>query len=280
MNESRGGQVEERSSCGRPLAPGAAFCRHCGTRRQEPAPSPPAPPEPPPPAATPTSSSAAATTPAPAPERWSGRTARTALFAVCACLLIGAGAAAALVLLGDDESTTTDVRPGAAATVPVGEAPLAESGEADSGGAPPGFPGDDWSQMAGEIQTVLLAFHEDLVAERFRDAWSLLSARKRSQTLREDGYAKWMRAQSSLVPYLAPAGLTVRIDGLEADGVARVFVAGMDWSAPGASCREWSGLTWARYEAGAWAYDPGYSTTPERERAWKGRYDRLLGAAC
>jgi hypothetical protein len=195
-------------------------------------------------------------------------------------LLVGAGVVAALLLLGKKESAPTTVAPGAAATVPAGETTPTASGEASSASSSSETPGADKAQTAREIQAVLLAFHEDLVAERFRDAWSLLSARKRSQTLREDGYAKWARAQASLVPHLSPWGLTARVEALEGGGVARVRVTGMDWSAPGASCTEWSGLTWVKFEAGTWTYDPGYSTTPEREREWKDRYDQLLGATC
>jgi hypothetical protein len=134
--------------------------------------------------------------------------------------------------------------------------------------------------MASAIQSVLLAYHEDILAGRLQDAWSLLSARKRQQALSESGYAAWAKSQSSLAPYLTPAGLTVRIDALESDGVARLLLSGMDWSAPGSPCSEWSGLTWAKYEGSEWTYDPGYSTTPERERAWQPRYDELLGVGC
>ena len=64
------------------------------------------------------------------------------------------------------------------------------------------------------------------------------------------------------------------------EGVAQVDITGMSWSKPGASCTEWSGITWVKYEDGAWKYDPGYSTTPQREREWKPRYAELLGGQC
>jgi hypothetical protein len=63
-------------------------------------------------------------------------------------------------------------------------------------------------------------------------------------------------------------------------GVAQVDVTGMTWDKPGASCTEWSGITWVKYEAGSWKYDPGYSTTPQREREWKSRFSQLLGGQC
>jgi hypothetical protein len=54
----------------------------------------------------------------------------------------------------------------------------------------------------------------------------------------------------------------------------------MSWSQPGARCAEWSGLTWVKYENGEWRYDPGYSTTRQRKRAWASRYGQLLGTSC
>jgi hypothetical protein len=54
----------------------------------------------------------------------------------------------------------------------------------------------------------------------------------------------------------------------------------MKWNKPGAPCSEWSGITWVKYEEGAWRYDPGYSTSPEREAEWKSRYAELLGGKC
>jgi hypothetical protein len=134
--------------------------------------------------------------------------------------------------------------------------------------------------MAGEIRSLLSGFHEDVVERRFQDAWSLLSARKRRQYLRDEGYAGWVDNQLTLTPYLDPTGLAVHIDDLEADGVARVRLTGMGWSEPGSPCGEWNGLTWVKYERGSWAYDPGYSATAERRRRWKPREPELLGVGC
>ncbi|HET8863288.1 MAG TPA: hypothetical protein VFM94_08570 [Solirubrobacterales bacterium] len=143
-----------------------------------------------------------------------------------------------------------------------------------------GFPVESRSQMTRGIHQVLLAYHREVVNGEFQRAWQLLSKRKQAQALREDGYAKWREAQATLTPYLEPEGMGVRIVSLEGDGVARVDVHGMGWYAPGASCSEWSGLTWVKYERDAWYYDPGYSTTPAREREWKPRFDQLLGTTC
>jgi hypothetical protein len=135
--------------------------------------------------------------------------------------------------------------------------------------------------MTREIQALLLQYHQDLVARDASSAWQLLSARKKHQELVKDGYATWVSAQESLAPYLDPSGIQARILAEDpASGVVTVDVTGMTWSAPGAHCKEWSGITWAKYEAGAWKYDPGFSTTAARKRAWKSRYGELLGTQC
>lgn len=137
------------------------------------------------------------------------------------------------------------------------------------------------SEMESDITRLLSTFHQAIVEERFEHAWDLLSDRKRAQVQREEGFASWRRAQASLTPHLDPDNLSATIEQLQTDDAgARVMVRGMEWSKPGSSCSEWSGLTWVKYENGQWRYDPGYSTTPERQRAWKDRYEQLLGAAC
>ena len=147
----------------------------------------------------------------------------------------------------------------------------------DAGVLPAGSP----DQFAGDIQTVLADFHQSIVGHDYRAAWNLLSSRKQAKELRVDGYAKWRSAQASLAPYLDPSGLRATVQDVDrATGVALVKVSGMGWSAPNARCSEWSGFTWVKYEDGAWRYDPGFSTTPQREREWKSRYGQLLGASC
>jgi hypothetical protein len=195
-------------------------------------------------------------------------------------LLLGAGTAAAIVFArgGGGGGTTTVAETSAGATAADGEATAAET-EAE-GLDSNGLPRIGRTMMGEEIQVLLLDYHEDVVAGEFRSAWALLSARKRRQDLAEYGYPKWKQAQASLSGYLAPAGLKARIDGPEGEGVVRVDVTGMGWSAPGSPCSEWSGLTWVRYEGGAWTYDPGYSTTPARRRSWQPRTAELLGANC
>jgi Double-GTPase 2 len=193
--------------------------------------------------------------------------------AVIAVLAAMAGGAAQLVDFSSEESA------------------IASRGAGGSSGttttAPPprpldsrGLPRQSRAATKRQIRQVLLGYHEAVLAGQFDRAWRLLTKRKQNQALREQGYAKWREAQATLAPYLDPSGMTVRIDALEGDGVARVDVTGMDWYDPDASCSEWAGLTWVRYERGAWRYDPGYSTTPARERRWKPRFSELLGTTC
>lgn len=195
-----------------------------------------------------------------------------------AILLLGVGAAAAIVLARGGGNATTTVAEATSRPTTTGaeEEPDEEVVGLDSNG----LPAVGRTEMEEEIQELLLTYHEDVVAGDYRSAWSLLSARKRQQNLAEYGYRKWMQAQATLSGYLVPGGLQARIDGVEGEGVARVDVDGMGWSDPESRCSEWSGLTWARYEQGAWTYDPGYSTTSARRRTWQPRSAELLGANC
>jgi hypothetical protein len=193
-------------------------------------------------------------------------------------VLAAGGVAVALALSGGgDSDSSPQGGPSAAAAEASFEESGAEVGQAEGEAE---FPTSDHAQMASEIQEALLAYHEDVVYRDFQAAWGLLSARKRDQAESEAGYAAWAKNQATLSPYLAPAGLTVRVDGFEPDGVARVNLSGMGWSDPGSLCSEWSGLTWARYERERWTYDPGYSTTPARRREWQPRSSELLGEGC
>ena len=128
---------------------------------------------------------------------------------------------------------------------------------------------------------MLLRFHKDIVNGSWSDAWSLLSARKRQQALRETGYQGWISDQHSLGEYLDPTGLRVSVQNTDpATGVAQVMVTGMTYTPPGGSPCAWDGITWVKYENGSWHYDPGYSTTPQREAEWKPRFSELLGGQC
>jgi hypothetical protein len=285
-------------SCRAPVVPGTAFCRSCGAALAAgagdakagagAAAAPPAPeptavrPAPPPLRPSPSQP------PPPTPPRAGAR--RTPLLIAAAVVLLGAGAAAAIVLTGGESgpATTTVAAESGDAPAEGGEAEAVETEEADpeeieteeTEAERQGVPPVSRTDMETAIESVLLTYHEDVVERDFRSAWALLSARKRQQNLDEYGYPEWMRAQASLSDDLSPFGLQAQIDALEGDGVARVLVTGMSWSAPGSPCSEWSGLTWVRYEGGEWTYDPGYSTTAARRDEWERRADELLGAGC
>jgi hypothetical protein len=143
------------------------------------------------------------------------------------------------------------------------------------------LPDESTVDMQPEIQHMLLEWHEDVVNGDYQSAWNLMSKRKQVQSTHKYGYAGWVKNQESLNPYLDPSGLQVSVMNASHDtGVATVELTGMKWSKPGASCTEWSGITWVKYEEGAWRYDPGYSTSPEREAEWKSRFAELLGGRC
>lgn len=286
--------------CGRPLGEGAAFCRTCGAKYREPTggeaspdtnealpqvePVPPAeraakPPRPGPAPRQPVVGPEAAKpgqSPPPAEPLppVAGRSRRLAPLAIGAAVLVAVGAVVGAILI--ERGGSSDEGGGESA-----EPAASRSAEAQSEAGASGLPPVDRTQMTREIRTLLLAFHEDVVDGEFQAAWALLSPRKRRQDLAEPGgYRAWRSAQASLSSYLSPGGLKVQIESLEGDGVARVMLTGMGWSQPGSPCSEWSGLTWVKYQGGEWTYDPGYSTTLSRRRAWQPRSGELLGIGC
>jgi hypothetical protein len=211
-----------------------------------------------------------------------------ALAAVGACLVLGGLVFAGVYLVARDDPGASEgissLPEASGSSLERGAAEAGESsGSLDGGGSSlteRGFPTDSESAIEAEAEGVLRDFHVAVVEGDFQYAWSLLTARKRRQEDLEKGYAGWRDAQATLTPYLLPEGIEVQIDGLEDEGVARVLIVGMGWTQPSSPCSEWSGLTWVRYEGGAWRYDPGYSTTAERRRRWQGQSDRLLGVGC
>jgi len=278
-------------------APAAYAAAHAPTP-PPPADPPPAwtPPRPadPPPAWTPPSAA-----PAPAAGRSGGG--RSGPWLVAGAVIVAlalAGAAFAVVLAGKSGSQATrtviSVQPASAgaggrdgagataATDPVTDTtPTAPAGAGSASGYPPA---DETARE--QIEQVLLEHHQDLVDGDFRGAWDLMSKRKQAQKLREEGFATWAADQQKLLtPYLVPSGLHVEFAAYDrSTGVARVMVTGMGWTKQPDKCGgRYEGLTWVKYEDGAWRYDPGYSTTPERERLWSTRpqpYDQLLGTRC
>lgn len=116
--------------CGRPLAPGAAFCRDCGAATKPVAAAAPAAtetaiPPPPPPAPTRTPE---------APKQRRRR--RVLLPAALVALLIGGGAAAAIVLLGNDDSSQEEVAITDPATIPAPDRAPTRTEEASAASAP------------------------------------------------------------------------------------------------------------------------------------------------
>lgn len=233
------------------------------------------------------------------PTRGEWRTPSLALaIAVLLIAVAGAGVAIALAVAGGKSRrvafttqlpgvpegvVTTAPADGGTETTPAETSPGSETsaGNETSTGGEGSLPSVSTAQMESEIQHMLLEWHEDVVQGNYRAAWGLLSHRKQEQANGEYGYSSWVKNQETLRPYLNPAGLKASIQSTEAgEGVARVDVTGMTWSKPGASCKEWSGVTWVKYEEGAWRYDPGYSTTPQREHEWKSRFSELLGGRC
>lgn len=235
-------------------------------------------------------------TPIPPPPPPLGRRSPSLAVAVIVLALAVGGAAVAIVLSNQGGNTVRVSNVTTAQTVTVAttaSTPTAGTteGTATTGGTTTGtgttpsgegtLPSVTSQQMQSEIQQMLLAWHEDVVHGDYRAAWALLSRRKQAQDEHEYGYSTWVKNQSTLRPYLNPTNLQVVVEDTEpASGVAQVNVTGMGWDKPGAPCTEWSGITWVKYEDGGWKYDPGYSTTPQREREWKHRFSELLGGQC
>lgn len=229
--------------------------------------------------------------PPPSPGGWWSPSLAAAILVLA--LAIG-GAAVAIVisrqsngnarLVADTNTTQTVTAPSSTVGTTVSTPSQGESEETEtaptttSRGALPGV--SSAQQTLSEIQQVLLEWHEDVVSGNYQAAWNLLSRRKQIQDGREYGYPTWVKNQATLRPYLNPSGLRVSVERTEPDGVDQVYVTGMAWDKPGSSCTEWSGITWVKHEHDVWRYDPGYSTTPSREREWKPRFSELLGGRC
>ena len=203
----------------------------------------------------------------------------------------GNGSAASTDTSATDSALVADATPEETATPDETEAPPEETATPDETEAPPedtatpepvsALPDEPRSQMRDEIAGMLRTWHQDIVDGDPQGAWDLMTQRKRDQSERKYGFEEWARGQATLAPYLDPSGLSVAIKDVDDQtGVVTVDVRGMGWSKPGAHCSSWSGITWVRYEDGDWHYDPGYSTTPQRERAWKSRFGQLLGGSC
>lgn len=232
-----------------------------------------APPPPPPPASQ----------PPPPGKGGRGRGLLIAAVLVFAAVLAAGGAFAVTQLRGDDDPAELSRDDWFSAGGADGD-PVEDEGfmEDEASGDEAALPDLSEDEMAVEISDLLLGHHAAIAEGDFQRAWETLSSRKRRQYQNEEkGYSTWRENQTTLTSYLDPYGVQAEILGVdEDDGVVTVRVTGMGWSAPGSGCTEWSGITWVKFEHGDWRYDPGYSTTPTRERSWKSRYDELLGGSC
>jgi hypothetical protein len=199
--------------------------------------------------------------------------------AAAIALRAGGGVPAAEGTAGDGATGVDEGADGASVDPLEPEADLAPPPEpVDTNGVLPDL---DDEAMETDIAIMLEEHHEALVAGDFETAWDLLTTRKQDQNERRYGYEGWRSGQEAFARYLEPTGVDVAILDTDPEtGVATVEVTGMGWTSPTSACSEWSGTTWVRYEGGEWRYDPGYSTTPQREREWKPRYGELLGAGC
>lgn len=265
-------------NCGAGVATGAKFCRSCGSALEATEVGP----VPPPARPRPASSRPAPAAPAGSPGAPAGRGWRVAGIVALCLVLAGAAGGAAFLLTRDDASSQAQETSLDDEAIVDGLDDMTAGGSTATGTLPTerGFPADTKAAMRPEIEEALRQFHVAVVEGDFQYAWRLLSARKRQQEESEKGFSGWRDAQATLTPYLDPDEIHAEIDGLEDDGVARVLVTGMGWSGPGSPCSEWSGLTWVKYEGGVWRYDPGYSTTAERQRRWEHRVGELLGVGC
>ncbi len=229
----------------------------------------------------------------PPPTPGGGGSKRGGLILIAAIVLLAfaiSGVAVALVLTKADPAPTGAAAGGGEQIDPTPEATVEATPDATVEPDPTiepeptpesALPADSRGQMRRDIQDMLRTWHENIVAGDPQAAWDMLTSRKQTQNERKYGFREWARGQATLAPHLDPSGTHVSIVDLnDKTGVATVKVTGMSWSKPGARCSEWSGITWVRYEDGAWKYDPGYSTTPQRESAWKNRFGQLLGGSC
>jgi hypothetical protein len=162
-----------------------------------------------------------------------------------------------------------------AATKLLGGGDDASAGSGEVADTP--LPAISDTQLRRQIRDVMFEYHQKLKAGDDDGAFAMLSARKQ-KSLSGSG---WKDRQAEVGRYIQPSGLRVTIKHKEpAAGVVQVRLTGMRYPRPNARCRTFSGLTWVKYENGAFHYDPGYVTTPQRERAWKNREAELLGGAC
>jgi hypothetical protein len=157
------------------------------------------------------------------------------------------------------------------------------AGRALSGkGATPDTPLPSISRdaMTRQIRTMFRDYHQSLAHGRLDHAFSLMSERKRQDVLDDDLLDEWKQDGASFGKQIEPSRLQVKIVATDAKaGIAAVRISGMPYHDPASLCKTWSGVTWVKYEHGAFHYDPGYSTTTAREAEWKPRALETFGFA-
>jgi hypothetical protein len=136
------------------------------------------------------------------------------------------------------------------------------------------------AEMTRRIRTMFRDYHQSLADGRLDHAFSLISERKQQSVRDGDGLDAWKRFGASFGRQIDPSHLQVSIVETDREaGVAGVRISGMPYRDPASPCTTWSGVTWVKYEHGAFHYDPGYSTTRERRITWEPRQLETLGFA-
>ncbi|MEV4422679.1 RING finger protein [Patulibacter sp. NPDC049589] len=219
--------------------------------------------------------------------------------------LVIAGTGAAFLLLGGDDpapaaataasataartdgattvpATTTRADAGATPTATTASAPATTTGPTGTASTPAADPIDDGAlpnvsraEMSAEVTTLLRDFHEAIVDGDYRTAWGLLSDRRRAYEEADAGYDGWTRNQQTVANGIGnPRSIRARVVSVDrADSSVQVDVSGPSYS--GGGCSSFRGRTWARYEHGAWHYDPGYAIAGRRT-VWEPRKSELL----
>jgi hypothetical protein len=189
-------------SCGQRLAPGAAFCRHCGSRYEEPA-------TPPPPQAS-----------SPPKARR-----RAAIWVAAAVVLLGAGAAAAILIASGGGSSTTTVLVGSDTTAAADSGDVETEAGADSAAGPTEGPAVDSVEagryvQAGSFKTVS---HADEERERLEAAGIDV------QVVASDGAEQFYPGFQVLLggPFEAGSEEASTVKALRRNGVPSAFARGL-----------------------------------------------------
>ena len=95
------------------------------------------------------------------------------------------------------------------------------------------------------------------------------------------GFSQWKQNQMTGAIYFThPQDIQARVIGEDpADGSVTVLMTGLGFTDPNSSCTTWAGVTWARYERGAWYFDPSSDATAQRASEWDSSPE-TLGHGC